>query len=74
LFYYKDRDTQKIAHFLDLEEYGVIKKWMIVTEISKEVENNIIGRLVNAYSMCLELLRVEQDGRSAGDGVAGGSH
>ena len=50
LFYYKDRDTKKIAHLLDLEEYGVTKKWMIITEISKEVVNNIIGRLINAYS------------------------
>jgi hypothetical protein len=22
-FYYKDRDTQKVAHLLDLEDYGV---------------------------------------------------
>ena len=36
---------------IDLQEYGVTKKWVIVsiTEISEEVENNNIGRL-NAYS------------------------
>jgi hypothetical protein len=50
LFCYKDRDTKKIAHLLDLEEYGVTKKWMIITKISKEVVNNIIGRLINVYS------------------------
>jgi hypothetical protein len=37
------------THMLDLQEYGVAKKWVIITEISKEVENNNIGRL-NAYS------------------------
>jgi hypothetical protein len=30
---------------LDLQEYGVNKKWVIITEISKEVENNTIARL-----------------------------
>ncbi len=34
---------------LDLEDYGVTKKWVIITEISKEDENNNITRL-NAYS------------------------
>jgi hypothetical protein len=34
---------------LDLPEYGVTKKWVIITEISKEVENNTITR-VNAYA------------------------
>ncbi len=34
---------------LDLQEYGVTKKWVIITEISKEVENNSIARL-NAYA------------------------
>jgi hypothetical protein len=33
---------------IDLEEYGVTRKWVIITEISKEVENNTIGR-VNVY-------------------------
>jgi hypothetical protein len=31
-----------------LQEYVVTKKWAIITEISKEVENNTIAR-VNAY-------------------------
>jgi hypothetical protein len=34
---------------LNLQAYDVTKKWVIITEISKEVENNNIGRL-NAYS------------------------
>jgi hypothetical protein len=34
---------------MDLEEYGVTKKWGIITEISKEDENNNIARL-NVYS------------------------
>jgi hypothetical protein len=34
---------------LDLQEYVVTKKWVVITEISKEVENNNIGRL-NSYS------------------------
>jgi hypothetical protein len=29
----------------DLEDYRVTKKWVIITEISKEVENNTVGRL-----------------------------
>ncbi len=49
-FHYRDRGTKKIAHFrMDLEEYGVTKKWGIITEISKEDENNNIARL-NVYS------------------------
>jgi hypothetical protein len=38
---------------LDLQECGVTKKWVIITEISKEVENNTIAR-VNAY-VCVEI-------------------
>ncbi len=34
---------------LDLQEYGATKKWVIISESSKEVENNNIARL-NAYS------------------------
>ena len=34
---------------LDFQEYGVTKTWAIITEISKEVENNSTGRL-DAYS------------------------
>ncbi len=34
---------------LDLQEYGVTKKWVIITEMSKEIENNTIAR-VNAYA------------------------
>ncbi len=49
LFRYKDKGTECIAHLLDLQEYGVTKKWVIITEISKEVENNTIAR-VNAYA------------------------
>ena len=49
LFHYKDKGTKDIAHMLDLEDYSVTKKWVIITEISKEVENNAIARL-NAYA------------------------
>ena len=46
LFRYKDNDTECIGHMLDdLQDYGVTKKWVIITEISKESENNTIGRL-----------------------------
>ena len=45
LFCYKDKVTKRIAHMLDLQEYGVTKKGVIITEISKEVENNNIARL-----------------------------
>jgi hypothetical protein len=34
---------------LDFQEYGVTKKWVIITEISKEVENNSIAR-INVYT------------------------
>ena len=40
LFHYKDKGTKSFAHMLDLQEYCVTKKWVIITEISKEVENN----------------------------------
>jgi hypothetical protein len=40
LFYYKDKGTKQIAHMLDLQEHGVTKKWVIITEISKQVEDN----------------------------------
>ena len=49
LFHYKDKDTKSLAHMLDLQEYGVTKKWVIITEMSKERENNTITR-VNAYA------------------------
>jgi hypothetical protein len=45
LFRYKDKDTECIVHILDLQEYGVTKKWVIITEISKEVEKNTISRV-----------------------------
>ena len=44
-----DKGRKCIAHMLDLQEYGVTKKWVIIAEISKEVENNTIAR-VNAYA------------------------
>ena len=48
MFYYKDQGTKCIAHMLDLQEYGVTKQWVIISEISNEVENNNIVRL-NLY-------------------------
>ena len=59
------------------EDYGVTKKWVIITEISKEDENNNITRL-NVYSKYYvpRRPRVGEVGRSAGpgDGGVGGSH
>jgi hypothetical protein len=40
---------------LDLEEYGVTKKWVIINEISKEDENNNITRL-NTYHQVLSIM------------------
>jgi hypothetical protein len=73
-FYYKDRDTKKITHLMDLEKYVVIKKWVIITEISKEDENNNISRL-NVYSKHYVSRgpRVGEVGRSAGPSD-GGDH
>jgi hypothetical protein len=60
-----------------LEEYGVTKKWVIITEISKEDENNNIARH-NTYSKHYVSRgpRVGKVGRSVGpgDGGVGGSH
>jgi hypothetical protein len=50
MFYYKDKNTKCLAHLLDLQEYGVTKNWVIITEIAKEVENNIIATFV-----CVEI-------------------
>ena len=49
LFYYKDKGTKTVTHMIDFQEYGVTKKWVIITEISKEVENNSIAR-INVYT------------------------
>ncbi len=59
---------------MDLEKYGVIKKWVIITEISKEDENNNISRL-NAYSKHYVSRgpHVGEVGRSAGTSDAGPS-
>ena len=56
--YYKDRGTQKVTHLLDLEDYGVTKKWVIITEISKEDENNNITRL-NVYHQVLSIMYLD---------------
>jgi hypothetical protein len=61
------------AFFLDLEDYGVTKKWVIITEISKEVENNDIARL-NAYAKKYVPRRTgAAGGSSAGGGSSGRS-
>ena len=44
-----DSSVPVYQHMLDLQQYGVTKKWVIITEISKEVENNTIESL-NAYA------------------------
>ena len=49
--------THHITHMLNLQAYDVTKKWVIITEISKEVENNNIEDLMRILSiMCLEVL------------------
>ena len=63
-----NRRCQKVVHLLDLEDYGVTKKWVIITEISKEVENNNIGR-VNAYPrQYVPRRNVASGGSNAGGG------
>ena len=42
--------TKCIIQMLNLQEYGVTKKWVIITEISKEVENNTIARVNDTYN------------------------
>ena len=64
MFYYKDKNTKCLAHLLDLQEYGVTKNWVIITEIAKEVGNNIIERL-NVYANQYVSRR---------NGAVGGSH
>jgi hypothetical protein len=71
LFHYKDKGTKDIAHMLDLEDYGVTKKWVIITEISKEVENNAIARL-NAYAKQYVPRRTGAAGGSSGGGGSSG--
>ena len=63
LFRYKDKDTKWIVHMLNLQEYGVTKKWEIITEISKEVENYDVSRL-NVYANQYVSRRNGADGRS----------
>ncbi len=70
-FRYKDKGTKDISHMLDLEDYGVTKKWVIITEISKEVENNAIARL-NAYAKQYVPRRTGADGGSSGGGCSSG--
>ena len=70
-FHYKDKGTKDIAHMLDLEDYGVTKKWVIITEISKEVENNAIARL-NAYAKQYVPRRTGAAGGSSGGGASSG--
>jgi hypothetical protein len=65
----KDKDTKDITHMLDLEDYGVTKKWVIITEISKEVENNTIARL-NTYTKQYVPRRT---GATGGSSEGGGS-
>jgi hypothetical protein len=58
---------------MDLEDYGVTKKWVIITEISKEVEKNTIGRL-SAYAKQYVPRRTgATGGSSAGGGSSGRS-
>ena len=52
-----------------LEDYGVTKKWVIITETSKEVQNNTIVRL-NVYAKQYVPRRT---GAAGGSSVGGGS-
>ena len=62
-----------MTHILDLQEYGVTKKWVIITEISKEVENNTIER-VNVYARKYVSRRnVAVGGSNTGGGSSGRS-
>ena len=67
LFRSKDKDTKCITHMLDLQEYGVTKNRVIITEISKEVENNTIAR-VNVYTKQYVSRRNGGSGGSYGGG------
>jgi galactokinase/mevalonate kinase-like predicted kinase len=64
-----DKGTKDMTHMLDLEDYGVTKKWVILTKISKEVENNAIARL-NAYA---KQYVPRQTGAAGGSSAGGGS-
>jgi hypothetical protein len=71
LFHYKDKGTKSFAHMLDLQEYGVTKKWVIIAEISKELENNTIAR-VNAYArQYVPRRNVAAGGSNVGGGSSG---
>ncbi len=73
LFRYKGKGTKWIAHMLHFQEYGVTKKWVIITEISKEVEHNDIARL-NAYAKrYLHRRNCAAGGSYGGDGSSGRS-
>ena len=75
MFYYNDKGTKEVTHMFDLQEYGVTKKWVIITEISKEVENNSIARL-NAYARqyVSRSVRGGEPVTRAGNGGAAGSY
>jgi hypothetical protein len=89
-FFLKDRRKQedlereeriRISHSTpgrrsrDLQEYGVTKKWVIITEISKEVKNNSIAR-INAYARQYvpRSVRGGESEARAGNGGVGGSY
>ena len=69
--YYQDKCTKQIAHMLDFQKHGVTKKWVIITEISREVEN-----WCKKYwkTWCVPLgVRVGDAATCAADGGVGGS-
>jgi homoserine dehydrogenase len=58
----------------DLQGYDVTKKWVIIAEISKEVENNSIPR-INAYArQYVRSVRGGESARRTGNGGPGGSY
>ena len=73
MFHYKDKDPKSFTHILDFQEYGVTKKWVIITEISKELENNTKVR-VNVYSrQYVPRRNVDSGGSNVGGGSSGRS-
>ena len=67
------KNTKIFAHILDLQEYGVTKKRVIITEMSKEVENNNIVRLNTYLKQYVSRRNVAVGGSYGGGGSCGRS-
>jgi hypothetical protein len=71
LLLYKDKGTKDITHILDLEDYGVTKKWGLLQRFQKEVQNNAMARL-DAYAKKYVPRRTGAAGGSSGGGGSSG--